>query len=225
MVVAAVLIAEISREFTFYNNSKIALNSHSVVKMWFRKSYSVSTLDLSNKSSPEFYFGSQGLKHYKSLKKNLNCLNFGNNKKRRKFDEFFWFISGLLDSFGTSEDIESCWTEDHLDCPSSNESFERKVSPPYITVLSDSKCRSGSDPTISRQPAIDQKKGSRSQENSITSPKSSKGNQHFRIYLKRIKRSKMSTNEKRFNLCSVRFPSLLDFPFFNELRSLFNYAL
>ena len=46
MVVAAVLIAEISREFTFYNNSKIALNSHSVVKMWFRKSYSVSTLDL-----------------------------------------------------------------------------------------------------------------------------------------------------------------------------------
>ena len=89
MAVAAVLIAEISREFTFYNNSKIALNSHSVVKMWFRKSYSVSTLDLSNKSSPEFYFGSQGLKHYKSLKKNLNCLNFGNNKKRRKFDEFF----------------------------------------------------------------------------------------------------------------------------------------
>ena len=84
------------------------------------------------------------------------------------------FFPGLLDSFGTSEDIESCWTEDHLDCPSSNESFERKVSPPYITVLSDSKCRSGSDPTISRQPAIDQKKGSRSQENSITSPKSSK---------------------------------------------------
>ena len=77
-MVAAVLIAEISREFTFYNNSKIALNSHSVVKMWFRKSYSVSTLDLSNKSSPEFYFGSQGLKHYKSLKKNLNCLNHFN---------------------------------------------------------------------------------------------------------------------------------------------------
>ena len=83
-------------------------------------------------------------------------------------------FSGLLDSFGTSEDIESCWTEDHLDCPSSNESFDRKISPPYITVLSDTKCRSGSDPTISRQPAIDQKKGSRSQENSITSPKSSR---------------------------------------------------
>ena len=90
------------------------------------------------------------------------------------FSDFQFFFSGLLDSFGTSEDIESCWTEDHLDCPSSNDSFDRKISPPYITVLSDTKCRSGSDPTISRQPAIDQKKGSRSQENSITSPKSSR---------------------------------------------------
>ena len=56
----------ISREVSNNPNSKLALNSNSVVKMWFRKSYSVSTLDLSNKSSPEFYIGSTGLKIEKS---------------------------------------------------------------------------------------------------------------------------------------------------------------
>ena len=97
-MVAAVLIAEISREFRFYNNSKIALNSHSVVKMWFRKSYSVSTLDLSNKSSPEFYFGSQGLKHYKSLRKKL----FELRKQQKKGEKTGENLTNFSDLFQVS---------------------------------------------------------------------------------------------------------------------------
>ena len=91
-------------------------------------------------------------------------------------------FSGLLDSLGHSDDLEGKWSnsqsEDLLDCPTGLDStLDRKVSPPFIAVLgSESRIRSGSDPSISKQAPVDQKKVvpcSRSQENSVTSPKSS----------------------------------------------------
>ena len=89
-------------------------------------------------------------------------------------------FAGLLDSLGNSDEIEAGkWSqsEDLLDCPNADSPQDRKLSPPFMAVLSESRIRSGSDPSISKNPPIDHtKKGglcSRSQESSVTSPKSS----------------------------------------------------
>ena len=61
-----------------------------------------------------------------------------------------YFSLGLFDSLSTSDPDPSLqWnTSDELDCPSDN-SFDRKVSPPFLDILTESRTRSGSDPSIS----------------------------------------------------------------------------
>ena len=111
-----------------------------------------------------------------------------------KISHFFSSSSaGLFDSLGTSEEGGTLqWSNsDELDCPSDN-SFDRKVSPPFLEVLSESRTRSGSDPSISLEGSkkkAEQQHRKSSQENASSSPKSgktiniSRGQQKCRIFL------------------------------------------
>jgi hypothetical protein len=57
---------------------------------------------------------------------------------------------------GNSDDSDGRWNhsdEQQEVGPTANScTFDRKVSPPFLAVLSDSRVRSGSDPTISMHP-------------------------------------------------------------------------
>ena len=106
-----------------------------------------------------------------------------------------WLFAGLLDSLGGSEDIDAKWTSQSTEellgvsgpPETGSSSFEsRKLSPPLLAVLGDSsRCRSGSDPSISKPgfsnsdkasigSFADRKARNNSTDTSFSSPKSSK---------------------------------------------------
>ena len=105
-----------------------------------------------------------------------------------------WLFPGLLDSLGGSEDIDAKWTSQSTEellgvgpTETGSSSFEtRKLSPPLLAVLGDSsRCRSGSDPSISKPgfsnsdktsigSFADRKARNNSTDTSFSSPKSSK---------------------------------------------------
>ena len=110
-----------------------------------------------------------------------------------------WLFPGLLDSLGGSEDIDAKWTSQSTEellgggpPETGSSSFEtRKLSPPLLAVLGDSsRCRSGSDPSISKPgfsnsdknsigSFADRKARNNSTDTSFSSPKSSKFNNLF----------------------------------------------
>ena len=104
----------------------------------------------------------------------------------------FHFI-GFLDSLGNSEDIEGKWTsqsEELLSYPQESINHDlRKLSPPVVSALGDStdRCRSGSDPSISK-PILDKERKLRNTQEaqSFPSPKSSKKMYLFAGQLPRI---------------------------------------